>query len=354
MSDESAKEAGADKDSAEAGLNPKERGLGRGLDALFGDEEAGSKEDEGLGSAEATSTFLNLDQLEPNQSQPRQDFNEKPLGELAESIVTHGILQPILVRPKEGYPGKYQIIAGERRWRAAQMARLHEVPVIVKNTDDSETLQVALIENLQREDLNPLEEASSYRNLIERFGFNQERLAAVLGKSRSNVANTIRLLSLPDSVQTYLWEGKITAGHARAILSAKNQEELAREIVDKGLSVREAEKLANESVGRKPKASSGETRGAAPKDPDILALEEELSNSLGMKVFISSKGEAGSVKIIFKNLDQFDDLLHRLSSSSADVVIEDTMLDASRYPDEITIEDEMPIGDIISATEIDD
>ena len=160
--------------------DPKKRGLGRGLDALFGDEE-----DVGLGSGQVHQQVLNIDQLEPNPSQPRQEFNEDHLNELAESITTHGILQPILVRPTEGKAGRYQIIAGERRWRASQKAQLHEVPVIIRELDDSETLQIALIENLQREDLSILEEAKSYRSLIDSFGFNQERLAAVLGKSRS-------------------------------------------------------------------------------------------------------------------------------------------------------------------------
>lgn len=290
-------------------LDPKDRGLGRGLDALFGDD---GDDDEfgGLGSSETRSFCVDVDQLEPNPSQPRQDFNDKNMKELAESISTHGILQPILVRPKEGAPGTYQIVAGERRWKAAQMAQLHEIPVIVREIDDSETLQLALIENLQREDLNPLEEANSYRSLIERFGFNQERVAAVLGKSRSHVANTIRLLSLPDSIQTYLWEKKLTAGHARAILTAKDPESLAREVVAKGLSVRDTEKLANEQSGKPPKVE----KGTVQKDADTLALEEEVSNTLGMQVTINTKADkSGSLKIVFKDMDQLDEILHRLS-----------------------------------------
>jgi ParB family chromosome partitioning protein len=290
-----------EKDTEEQ--DPKKRGLGRGLDALFDDNEEG-----GLGSGSTRRFVLGVDQLEPNPSQPRQEFKEQHINELAESISTHGLLQPILVRPVEGSDDKYQIIAGERRWRASQVAQLHEVPVIIKNLDDSETLQIALIENLQREDLNPLEEASSYRNLVERFGFSQERLAAVIGKSRSHIANTIRLLSLPDKVQTYVWEGKLSAGHGRALLGAKDPEALAKEVIAKGLNVRETEKLAAEfsAKPRKEKASKG-------KDPDTIALEEEVANALGMRVNIDMKGEGGSLKVTFESLDQLDDILHRLS-----------------------------------------
>lgn len=287
-------------------VDPKKRGLGRGLDALFGDEE-----EAGLGSGGGQQTTLNIDQLERNPGQPRQDFDEELLKELAESIATHGVLQPILVRPKEGEKDKYQIIAGERRWRASQIAQIHEVPVIVRELDDSETLQIALIENLQREDLNILEEAQSYRGLIERFGFNQERLAAVLGKSRSHIANTMRLLSLPEKLQTYVREDKLSAGHARALLGASAPEVLAKEVIAKGLSVRETERLVAEQNGRPPKA--GKEEKPQGKDADTLALEEEVSNVLGMKVTLDVKGEQGVLKIAFKDLDQLDDVLHRLS-----------------------------------------
>lgn len=288
-------------------VDPKKRGLGRGLDALFGDEE-----DSGLGSGQTRQTVLNVDQMERNPAQPRQDFDEQHLNELAESIATHGVLQPILVRPKEGESDKYQIIAGERRWRASQIAQLHEVPVLIRELDDSETLQIALIENLQREDLNILEEAQSYRSLIERFGFNQERLAAVLGKSRSHIANTMRLLSLPEKLQTYVREDKLSAGHARALLGAKDPEALAKEVIAKGLSVRDTEKLVAEHSD-KPRKSKKKMVSPQGKDADTLALEEEVSNVLGMKVSLDVKGEQGILKISFKNLDQLDDVLHRLS-----------------------------------------
>lgn len=288
-------------------VDPKKRGLGRGLDALFGDEE-----EVGLGAGSGQQATLNIDQLERNPSQPRQDFDEDHLKELAESISTHGVLQPILVRPKEGEKDKFQIIAGERRWRASQIAQIHEVPVIVRELDDLETLQIALIENLQREDLNILEEAQSFRSLIERFGFNQERLAAVLGKSRSHIANTMRLLSLPEKLQTYVREDKLSAGHARALLGAKNPEALAKEVIAKGLNVRETERMVSEESGRDSKKEKKD-KPAAGKDADTLALEEEVSNVLGMKVTLDVNGEKGVLKIAFQDLDQLDDVLHRLS-----------------------------------------
>ena len=258
---------------------------------------------------------MNIDQLEPNPSQPRQEFNEDHLNELAESITTHGILQPILVRPTEGKAGRYQIIAGERRWRASQKAQLHEVPVIIRELDDSETLQIALIENLQREDLSILEEAKSYRSLIDSFGFNQERLAAVLGKSRSHIANTMRLLSLPESVQKFLRDDKLTAGHARALLGAESPEALAKEVMAKKLNVRETEHIVAERSGKisAGKKCDAKTPASTGKDPDTLALEEEVSNALGMKITLDIRGEEGAIKIVFKNLDQLDDVLHRLS-----------------------------------------
>lgn len=297
-------QAKTDLDELEKEIKSPKRGLGRGLDALFGDQEEGV-------SASAKRTTLDIDQIEPNPTQPRREFDEQPLQELAESIATHGVLQPILVRPIEGQDGKYQIIAGERRWRASQIAQLHEVPVIIREFDDSVTLQIALIENLQREDLNALEEALCFKNLIERFGFSQEKLAAALGKSRSHVANIMRLLNLPEKVQTYVSDGKLSAGHARALLTSKDPEGLAKEVIAKGLSVRETERLASGNV----EASSGSaSKAKAPgKSADTLALEEEIANVLGMKVSIEAKGTAGTLKIIYKDLDQLDEVVHRLS-----------------------------------------
>ncbi len=292
----------------------KKRGLGRGLSALFDDEET-------QGSAPAPSSkdapsaggrrMMGVDQLEPGTFQPRRDIDPATLTELSESIAVHGVLQPILVRERPGKAGRFEIIAGERRWRASQKAQLHEVPVIVCNYDDVTALQVALIENLQREDLNALEEAQGYRRLMDEFGHTQEKLAAALGKSRSHIANMVRLLNLPDSVQTQIRQGKISAGHARALITSDNPEALMEQILSKGLNVRETEKLASQSAGRS--LSSGMK---PEKDIDTLALEAEMSAALGMKVTVDVRGKgAGALKIDFRSLDQLDEILRLLTLS---------------------------------------
>lgn len=297
-------------------LNPKNRGLGRGLNALFEDEEGTYPQIDPEGQTPgAQRRNLGVEQLEPGESQPRQHFDEKALQELADSIESHGLLQPILVRPHPHTPDMYEIIAGERRWRAAQKAKLHEVPVIIRDLDDSAAVQIALIENLQREDLNAIEEAMGYQKLLDHFGYNQDNLGELIGKSRSHVANMVRLLSLPKAVQDMVSENRLSAGAARAVITAKDPEALAKQAVLEGLSVRQIEKLAAEDAGRdiqsKPRRSSPAKQ---QKDADTLALEQEVSQALGMHVSIDTKnGHAGTLSVKFETLDQLDDVLHRLS-----------------------------------------
>jgi ParB family chromosome partitioning protein len=292
----------------------RRRGLGRGLSALLGDDlESSPPEGE-----EASRGFhlIPIGDLAPNPNQPRKAFDEEAISELAESIRAQGILTPILARPDPAMPGSYQIIAGERRWRAAQRARLHEVPVLVRDLSDQETLEVALVENLQRQDLNPLEEAEGYRRLQEEFSHSQEDLGRVVGKSRSHVANTMRLLQLPMDVRDLVAKGLLTAGHARALLTTENASVLAQEVVTKGLNVRQTEKLAKgsaEQADDAPKEKSRKSPSGPLKDPDTLALERDISNSLGLTVSIEAKGRGGSLVIEYETLAQLDDVLHRLS-----------------------------------------
>ncbi len=316
-------------------LDPKSRGLGRGLNALFEDDEDDMTEGFDTESPNAEGSPISsqaevavaentnkapmkvgIDQIHVSALQPRKNFDEEALGELAASIKEHGVLQPLLVR-EDG--GGYEIIAGERRWRASQLAQLHEVPVIVLELDDLEAFKVALIENLQREDLDPIEEAAGYQKLQETYGQSQDELAKSVGKSRSHVANMIRLLSLPEKVQGFVSDGKLSMGHARTLITAEEPEVLAKKIIDAGLSVRQAEKLAADTSGRerqeRPRSSSKDSRNVSrEKDPDTLALENDMSNILGMRVTIDSKdGASGALKVEFKSLDQLDELLHRLA-----------------------------------------
>ena len=282
----------------------RKRGLGRGLSALFDDTEDDTVKSD-LAYHETTQQnarrTLGVDQLEAGTFQPRQFMEPDALAELTESIAMHGVLQPILVRPARGRDDRFEIIAGERRWRAAQRAQLHEVPVIIKDFDDTIALQVALIENLQRENLNAIEEAAGYRRLMDEFGHSQERLAAAMGKSRSHVANMLRLLNLPASVLEAVQAGKLTAGHARALVTAADPEALMGQILTGGLSVRETERLAaaHSRAGKK-------LRTKIEKDIDTLALEVELTGALGMKVTLDMAGQGGAVRIAFKSLDQLD------------------------------------------------
>ncbi|NCO03765.1 MAG: ParB/RepB/Spo0J family partition protein [Alphaproteobacteria bacterium] len=299
-------------------LNPKKRGLGRGLGALFEDEEGEypsveQSEEESF----ALRKTVGIDRLFPNPDQPRQYFDEKSINDLADSIREHGLLQPILVRPDKAVPNRYEIVAGERRWRACQKAQLHDVPIVIRDLDDDATLQIGLVENLQRRDLTPIEEARGYARLAEDFGHSHEEIGEAVSKSRSHVANMIRLLGLPDSVQIMLTKGDLSAGHARALLKAENPTILAQEIIANGLSVRDAEKMAAQSIGRsiqKRTHSSGDK--GKDKDADLIALEKSLSDQLGMNFSIDMKdAKTGRVAIDFLSLDQLDDLLQRLSTS---------------------------------------
>lgn len=305
----------------------KKRGLGRGLNALFEDEEssvapmaAPPPAAENLPPAQRR--VVGIDQLEPGPWQPRQFMDPHALAELADSIAQHGVLQPILVKQKPGHENRFQIIAGERRWRASQKAQLHEVPVVVKEMSDQDAMEIALIENLQRADLNAIEEALGYQRLIEEFGHTQEKIATGVGKSRSHIANITRLLNLPEDVQDLVRDGRLSAGHARALVTAKDPLALAMMAVGHGWSVRQIEKEAAAQNGRVPGADKKEKKGKIEKDVDTVALEKEISDLLGLKVLIDVKsdgkgGRWGALKVEFKNLDQLDEVLQRLSQEPA-------------------------------------
>ena len=289
------------------------RGLGRGLSALLGETDAPAVE-----GADAPPALppreVAIELLRRNPDQPRRYFPDVELDELAASIREKGVLQPLLVRPVADAPGEYQIVAGERRWRAAQRAGLRVLPIVIRDDlTDLDVLEIGIIENVQRADLNALEEALGYKALIETFGRTQEQVAETVGKSRSHVANTLRMLTLPGDVQRHLVEGRLSAGHARAIASAPNAAELAEKIVASGLSVRQAEALARE-VG-----NPGAARPARPpapgraKDPDTRALESDLSEAVGLAVEIEDRNGRGAVTIRYDTLEQLDDLCRRLS-----------------------------------------
>ncbi len=288
------------------------RGLGRGLSSLFEDDDASDFQRTAAGTRMVE---LPIEFLQPNKSQPRQSFDPEKIKELAESIRERGVLQPILVRPVPNIDDQFEIVAGERRWRAAQIAQLHQVPVIIKDIDDALTLEIALIENIQRENLTPIEEAKGFQRLMNEYAHTQEQLAETVGKSRSHIANTVRLLSLPESVQAMLQAGELTAGHARSLITSADPVGLARQIVQGKMSVRDTEKLVQQS---KPggKRSAGSTK--AVKDADTLALESSVSAALGLSVDIAHKGLAGGkLTVTYKTLEQLDDILRRLRQSPA-------------------------------------
>jgi len=300
-------------------MTPKSRGLGRGLDALFEDEEASfaatAEESTEQNIPGAPRKTVGIGQLVPNPDQPRQNFDPKAISDLADSIRQHGLLQPILVRPIPNNPDMYEIVAGERRWRACQKAQLHDVPVVIRDLDDGQVLQIALIENLQRQDLNAIEEAKGYQRLIDDFAFNAEDVGQAVNKSRSHVANLIRLLSLPQSVQTMVVNSELSAGHARALIGAQNPALLAQDVIAKGLSVRQTEKLAAADAGRTIQHRKADPKKDATfKDPNLLALEKDISAALGLIVKIEMDNDTeGKLNIAFKTLDQLDDVLQRLS-----------------------------------------
>jgi len=296
---------------------PQFAGLGRGLSALLGEN---TERDSNFNptapvppgaivAERQPPRILPIAQLKPNPFQPRHTFDSEQLEDLANSIREKGILQPILVRPVPGVENEYQIIAGERRWRAAQKARLHEVPVVIKSLTDSEALEFALIENIQRADLNAMEEARGYKQLIDKFHYTQEALGQVIGKSRSHIANTIRLMQLPQVVQDFITSGQLSAGHARTLVGVDDPEKLARELIAGRMNVREAEDRGRQAKGKKKRAHG--------KDADTRALEASLSSQLGLSVVINGKGEKGEIKIAYKTLEQLDDICKRLGQTAS-------------------------------------
>ncbi len=284
------------------------RGLGRGLSALLGEAEDIAHAVEPSEGVRA----IPIELVHRNPEQPRRHFPDDEIAELEASIRDKGVLQPILVRPSPKTEGEYEIVAGERRWRAAQKAGLTVIPALIRLLDDDHAFEIAVIENVQREDLNAMEEAQAYASLMKRMAYTQDKAAGAVGKSRSHVANTLRLLQLPESVQDHVLYGRLTAGHARAILSAADPEGLAQAIVAKGLSVRDAEALAKRA-GSGSAAKKGSGPRKAPKDTDTAALETDLEDVLGMSVDITDRGGAGEVRIKYATLEQLDDLCRRLT-----------------------------------------
>jgi ParB family chromosome partitioning protein len=284
---------------------PARSRLGRGLASLMGDmgAETSKSVEHPRGQRRVPIEFLH-----PNPRNPRRQFSLPELDELAASIKERGVIAPIAVRPVHGATDKFEIIAGERRWRAAQRAGLHDVPIVVIDVSDAEALELAIIENVQREDLNPLEEATGYQALGDEFKYSQDEIAKIVGKSRSHVTNMLRLLKLPEEVQACIRSGYLTAGHARALIGNANAEALARVIVARGLNVRQVEELVRDPVPRRPRA-------APVKDADTAALEKRLGDALGLKVAIDHKGGRGAVHIAYRDLDQLQEIIRRLERS---------------------------------------
>ncbi|HCP82180.1 MAG TPA: chromosome partitioning protein ParB [Octadecabacter sp.] len=288
------------------------RGLGRGLSALMSDVNGPNAD-----AKEAPTTSgrtLPVDQIYPNPDQPRRTFDDQAMNDLTASIAEKGIIQPLIVRKKDSKNGAYEIVAGERRWRAAQRAKLHEVPVIIREFSDVEVLEVAIIENIQRADLNAIDEAAGYKQLMEKFGRTQEEMGKALSKSRSHIANSVRLLTLPDFVQGLVQEGKLSAGHARTLVGHPDADSLAAQIVKNGLSVRDSEKLTKATKAPSKRAPRAKT---VSKDADTVQIENDLSAHLGMRVSINhAEGkENGQVTLSYRDLEQLDDLLRLLSGN---------------------------------------
>jgi ParB family transcriptional regulator, chromosome partitioning protein len=287
--------------------------LGKGLAALIGELDApaaASRPDAPAGLA-PSAVEQPIGAISPNPANPRRLFKDEELSDLADSIRAHGVVQPVIVRPAPGRPGAYEIIAGERRWRAAQRAGLERLPVIVKSVDDKTALELAIVENVQRADLNAIEEAAGYQQLIDQYEYSQNDLAQVIGKSRSHVANTLRLMRLPESVRGYIINGTLSAGHARALITAADPEGLARRIIAEGLSVRDAERLA-QSPSNQQNMAGKSAKAKAEKDADLKALERDLSDALGLKVVIDHGARGGTVSISYKTLEQLDEISAKL------------------------------------------
>lgn len=280
----------------------QKRRLGRGLAALIGDDVA----EETVVQDVRSLKHVPIELIHANPLNPRKHFAEEDLESLARSLKDKGLLQPIVVRPAKAGQGGYEIVAGERRWRAAQRAAIHDVPVIVRDLDDRETLEIALIENVQRSDLNPLDEARAYKQLIDQYGYTQQQLADSIGKSRSHIANTLRLQTLPETVLAHIESGELSAGHARTLVATDSPQELAQKIIKLGLSVRQAETLSRDTSAR------GKAKTKPEKDADTRALEKVLSDSLGLKVDIQHKGPEGSVVLTYTSLEQLDEVARRL------------------------------------------
>lgn len=292
----------------------QKRAMRRGLSALMADMGVDAADASVAPRPASPDRLIPIEQLRPNPNQPRRTFDEEKLSDLAASIATKGVLQPLIVRPVSGEAGTYEIVAGERRWRAAQRSGLHEVPVLIREFDDTEVLEVAIIENIQRDDLNAIEEAKGFQQLIDRFGHTQEQLSSQLGKSRSHVANLLRLLKLPASVQDRLRDGQMTAGHARALINADDPEALAEKVTRNGLSVRETERLAK--AAKAPHRETPKRRGSGAKDADTLALEGDLAAALGLQVQINhaTGEEGGHLSIRYRSLEDLDRLCGLLSN----------------------------------------
>ncbi|WP_264577039.1 MULTISPECIES: ParB/RepB/Spo0J family partition protein [unclassified Sphingobium] len=305
---------------SDADVSGKPRRLGRGLSALLGEverdvsvsEEGRAGADSGAGDADRPKAvrFLEIVRVSPHPDQPRRHFDEGALSELADSIRERGIIQPIVVRPLGN--DRYQIVAGERRWRAAQKAQLHQIPAIVRDFTEAETLEIALVENIQREELNPIEEAQAYQRLINQFHHTQDALARIVGKSRSHIANLIRLLDLPEPVQELVMTGALSMGHGRALIGSADCADLAKDVASKGLSVRETERLVR--LAREGKSTArAEARPALGRDPDLIAMEQHLSDLLGLRVGINHEGGKGTLTLQYSSLEQLDMICQKLT-----------------------------------------
>jgi ParB family chromosome partitioning protein len=297
----------------------RSRGLGRGLSALMADVEPNIDKTKAAFEGQPRSVLAPIEKIYPNSGQPRRTFPAANLDDLANSIRAKGVIQPLIVRARPQNPEQFEIVAGERRWRAAQIVQLHELPIIIKDFTDEEVLEVAIIENIQRADLNAIEEAAGYKQLMDKYGHTQEHMSEALGKSRSHIANLLRLLNLPGDVQQLLIEGKLSYGHARALITCGNSSDLARHVVAKGLSVRETERLAKKKSLTPSKNETTPKRiGAAGKDSDTKALEGDLSAATGMKIAVNHhpNTETGNITILYDSLEQLDDICRILSTTN--------------------------------------